>query len=415
MRRLTLLLVLVLALSTAGLAAGLPADTALAQDGNTTSTPAPNSTETPAQNGTAAGPTTASQVRITPIQFEESYLQVSVREADSAFDTRGPFVLFSLSEPVESARVNQQPASATVLKGGNQVKVEFQDDAAPTGQESRYVLELFFADGSTKTVELYATQTGVSVGAAELQKYQPVIEELQTVAEAHGYGSSPEELLAYLEYINDRADLVEGFLTEKAAQLMALGIAAATNWLFWLLFLAAVALVGKWIQKRYGGLLEALQNDVGRAERKRRELELAYQEQKQTADEVPLDEIPAIGNNATYWIDGLGTRSAGQLARLAAYGAHRNTRDGLEQVHEGVDDLDVDDIESSWIEPVIRGNRIPTSKQALGELKSVLEYMETQHNLGHLYRDARDELERLIDEIEEEQQLQYGPGTGGDD
>lgn len=402
-------------LTTAGLAIGAPVEAASAQAGASSATP--NGTAIPAPNSTATNgdkPTTATQVRITPIQFEEGYLGVTVRESDAVFETQGPFVLFSLSDSVESARVQQQPASATVLEGGHQVKVEYADDAAPTGEESRYVLELFFADGSSKTVELYARQTAVSVGAADLQEYEPVIEQLQHLADDHGYGSSPEELQAYLEYINNRADLVEGFLTEKAAQLIAVGIQAATNWLFWLLFLGAIALLAKWLQRRFGGLLEALQNDVGRADRKRRELELAYQEQKQTADEVPLDEIPAIGTNATYWIDGLGTRSAGQLARLAAYGAHRRNEDGLEQVHRGVADLDVEDIQNSWIEPVIRGNRIPTAKQALGELKSTLEYMETQHNLGHLYRDARDDLEQLIEEIEDEQHLAYGP-NGGDD
>jgi hypothetical protein len=224
-------------------------------------------------------------------------------------------------------------------------------------------------------------------------------------------------MLAYLEWVNDRADLIDGFLTKSAAQLMALGIAAARNWLFWLLTLAGIALVAKWIQKRYGGLLEALQNDVGRAERKRRELELAYQESKQTADEMALEEVPAVGANAVYWRDGHGVRSAGQLARLAAYGAHRQTEDGLEQVHDGVADLDKDSLETSWLEPVLRGNRIPTAKQALGEVKATLEYMETKHNLGHLYRDARDEVAQLIEEIEEEEQMTFGPGNAsrGDD
>lgn len=391
---------------------------AVAQEGtntNTTATPTP----TAAPGGeTPTGPTAASQVRVTPVQFEEDFLAVTVNRSDSAFETTGPFAVFSLSSSVEAARVQQQPASAEVLAGGRQVRVDYKDDAAPLGEKSLYTLELFFEDGSTKEIDLYARKTGVSVGASELQEYAPVIEELKDVAEHHGYGTSPEELEAYLHYINERADLVEGFLTEKAAQLMALAIAAATNWLFWVLLLAFIALLAKWIQRRYGGLLEALQNDRGRAERERRELELKYREQQQTADEVPLEDISAIGSNAIYWQDGLKARSAGQLAKIAAHGTHRNTEDGLEKVHDGVADLEPGNIEDSWLEPVLRGNRIPTAKQALGEVKATLEYMETEHNLGHLYRDARDDVARLIDELDQEDKMAFGPsnhGTGSDD
>lgn len=392
---------------------------ALQAAGNTTATPTPtanttNTTATP----TAGGPTTASQVRVTPVQFDEPFLAIAVNASDSSFETTGPFAVFSLSERVESARITQQPASAQVMAGGRQVRVAYKDDAAPPGERSLYTLELFFADGSTKTIDLYARKTGVSVAASDLKEFAPVIEELQTLAEEHGYGTSPDQLLEFITWVNDRADLVEGFLTKKAAQLMGLAIAAATNWLFWLLFLGGVALVAKWIQKRYGGLLEVLQNDTGRADRKRRELELSYQEQKQTADEVPLDEVPAVGSNAIYWRDGHNVRSAGQLARLAAFGAHRQTDDGLEQVHDGVADLEPGELGDSWLEPVLRGGRIPTAKQALGEVKATLEYMETNHNLGHLYREARDEVARLIDEVEQEERMAFGPAnhrSGGDD
>jgi len=416
-RQLLLALVLVLSMAVAP-AAGAMADPVVAQQqGTATPTPtANNSTSTPTNSSSA--PTAASQVRITPEKFDEPFLAVSVRESDAAFETTGPFALFTLSREVEAARITQQPASAQVLAGGTQVKVSYDDDAAPPGETSLYTLELFFEDGSTKTVELYARQTGVSVGAADLQDYAPVIEELREVSEAHGYGTSPDAMLDYLDWVNERADLIDGFLTKSAAQLMGLAIAASMNWLFWLLLLGLIALVAKWIQKRWGGLLEALQNDVGRAERKRRELELAYQESKQTADEVPLEEVPAVGSNAVYWRDGHGVRSAGQLARMAAFGAHRQTEDGLEQVHEGVADLDKDDLEDSWLEPVLRGNRIPTAKQALGEVKATLEHMETKHNLGHLYRDARDDAAQLIEEIDEEDQMTFGPGNtgvGGDD
>jgi len=346
----------------------------VAQQQTVTPTPTQtaNNTTTPSGPNGSTSPTAASQVRITPEKFDEPFLAVTVRESDSVFETTGPFALFTLSHEVEAARISQQPAEAQVLAGGTQVKVTYADDAAPPGETSLYTLELFFTDGSTKEIELYARQTGVSVGASELMEYAPVLEELRQLAEQHGYGTSPEELEAYLSWVNERADLIDGFLTKSAAQLMALAIAASMNWLFWLLLLGLIALVA----------------------------------------------VPAVGSNAVYWRDGHGVRSAGQLARMAAFGAHRQTEDGLVQVHNGVDDLDTESLEDSWLEPVLRSNRIPTAKQALGEIKATLEHMETKHNLGHLYRDARDDVAQLIQEVEEEDQMMFGPGnagTGGDD
>ncbi|WP_324662417.1 hypothetical protein [Haloarcula sediminis] len=382
---------------------------------NESGTPAATPTEQEAE--TETDPTTASQVRITPVTFEQDFLDVTVNASDSSYQTSGPFAVFSLSERVEAARITQSPAQAEVLAGGRQVRVNYDEDAAPTGGESLYTLELFFADGSSRTIDLYAQKTGVSVAASDLEEYQPVINELIDLAEEHDYGSSPEELESYLEWVNDRADLIEGFLTQKALQLLATAYSAVTNWLFWIIALVGIGLIAKWIQRRYGGFLEALQNDVGRAERQRRELRLDYEESKQTADEVPLEDVPAVGANAIYWRDGHGVRSAGQLARLAAHGAHRQTEDGLEKVHDGAADLDVDNLGDSWLEPVTREDRIPTAKQALGEIKATLEFMETEHNLGHLYRDARDDIARLIEQLNEDEKMLYGPGNhhGGDD
>jgi len=385
-KRLVLVSLLLVALLTAPIGGAVAvaaadtgaADTATLQaDDNTTATPTPN-------NSSSDDPTTASQVRLTPINFEEEFLSVSVRDADAAYDTAGPFVVFSASSEIDAARIPQGPATATVLEGGKQVKVTYSDDAAPTDEESLYTLELYFTDGSQKTIDLYATETNVSVDAARLSEYEDVIDELQVLAEEHGYDTDPESLMEYLTWVNDRADLIDGFLTESAAQLIAIAIAAARNWLTWLLGLGGIALVATWLSSRYGDMLESLQNDVGRAERKRRELELAYEEQKQTADEHTLDEVSAIGSNAIYWDDAYGTRSPAQLAKLAANGAHVRGEDGLEKAHNGVNDLDVESLEDSWLEPVIRENRIPTAKQALGELKATLEWMETKHNLGHL-------------------------------
>ncbi len=361
-------------------------------------------------DGNSSAPSTASQTRLTPVNFDEEFLGITVREPDQAYDTAGPFAVFTASHDVESVRVVESPATASVLDGGRQVKIAYDDDAAPSEEPSLYTLELFFADGSKKTIELYATETDVSVDAARLSEYASVIDDLEAFAEEHGYETTPEGLQNYLSFINDRADLIDGFLTDRAMQLIAITIALAQNPLAWLIGFGLLALLMKWLVSRYGDMLESLQNDVGRAERKRRELDLAYQESKQTADEHTLDEVPAVGANAIYWDDAFGTRSPAQLAKLAANGAH--VRDGgeLRLVHNGVDDLNPATLQNSWLEPVIRENRIPTAKQALGELKATLEWMETKHNLGHLYRDTRDELEQMIDEIDREQRS-YQPSS----
>lgn len=376
-----------------------------------------STTSAPENNTTAGDPPTATQVRINPVHIDEPFLSISVREPDTAYSTQGPVALFSLSQAVESARITQQPATATVLSGGHQVKVAYTDDAAPLDEESLYTLELFFADDSTKTVELYATKTGVSVAASELEEYAPVLEELKQVAEGHGYETSPEALENYLAFVNERADLVDGFLTKTAAQLFALGIAASMNWLFWLFVLGGLALLNHWIRRKYGGIIEVMENDEGVAKRKRDELERAYEQDKQTADEEPLSACHAIGSNDIYWEDAYGVKSTAQLANMAARGMHRRDEHGdLVPVHQGADDLTASNLETSWLEPVLRSSRIPTARQALGELKAACQRMETQYNRGDIYRPARDRLEAIIEELDRQQQTEHaGMAARGDD
>ncbi|MFC4553553.1 hypothetical protein ACFO3H_24900 [Halorussus sp. GCM10023401] len=353
-------------------------------------------------NNSTAGPTTAGSVRISPVQYDEKHLGVTVADADAVFNTTGPHALFSVSERVKAARISQQPASATVLAGGRQVLVEYEDDAAPSGEQSLYQLELYFEDGSQKTVSLYAKKTGVSVAASDLESYAPVIEELQDRAEEHGYETNPDALLDYISWVNERADLVEGWLSQKAAQLAALMLALAMNWLFWLLFLAGVALLAQYIRKKFGGLLDVLENDSGKSYRKRKDLAIQYEEQKQSAAEESLREVKAVGSDDVYWEDAFGARSPKDLADLAARGVHRRTTDGLAQEHAGVSDLDVDSIGTPdcWLNGVLRQNRISSPRHALSELKAACEHMETKWSMGHVYREARDECAQLIRELD---------------
>jgi len=53
-----------------------------------------------------------------------------------------------------------RPRAPNSLKGEQTLRVDYDDDAAPTDGESYYEVELFFEDGSTKTIGLTASETG---------------------------------------------------------------------------------------------------------------------------------------------------------------------------------------------------------------------------------------------------------------
>jgi len=80
-------------------------------------------------------------------------------DSDAEYATTGPFALFSLSAPAENARIAQSAADAQLLEGEQTLRVDYDDDdAAPTDGESYYEVELFFEDGSTKTIGLTASR-----------------------------------------------------------------------------------------------------------------------------------------------------------------------------------------------------------------------------------------------------------------
>jgi len=56
---------------------------------------------------------------------------------------------------------------------------------------SYYEVELFFEDGSTKTIGLTASETGVSVAASDYAEYQALIEEMEEPATERGFEATP--------------------------------------------------------------------------------------------------------------------------------------------------------------------------------------------------------------------------------
>lgn len=416
------LAVLLVATLVAGSAA--PAVATPGNNSTTTATPTPTPTATPAGNN-STGTTTPSapvpiseQVRISPVKFQADYLHVVVTKPDTVFNTTGEFAVFTLSHEVQAARITQKPAEAQVLKGGQTVKVEYQPNAAPPGEQSLYTLELFFTDGSTKTVKLYASKTDQSVAAARLQEWEPVIDELCEFATEHGYKPcNPEKASEFLTWVNNRADLVEGFLTRLAVRTIGWVVAGVMNPVVDLLVLFIIAAAAAYRQRKHGDLLEALQRMAGVYEQKIDRLELDHERAKRTADDDDLADVSAIGSTwAPYWEDAYGVKSPYQLARMAAAGAERATEDGLERVHDGVydDDLEPGSLQDSWLEPILR--HVERERVALTHILRTFDHVESKHNLGHHFRDARARTEDLLTAVEQREEYptesESGRGSG---
>ncbi|ELZ05744.1 hypothetical protein [Natrialba aegyptia] len=401
-------LILVSAVMPAAAAVGPSADAGAAD----TATPSYAVQEANETDGNA--PTSAEQVRINPVSLDVDYQAVEVAEDDSTFNTTGEFVLFSTTEPVDAVRISQSKATARVLEGGQTVRVEYADDAAPPDEQSLYTLEVFFEDGSSKDVTLYASATEQSVNAASLERWEPVISTLQDFAEENGYETDPDSVESYITWVDDRAQLVDGFLTELAAQTIAWLIAGVMNPLNVILALALGALAMWRRRSKHGDLVDALSSMAGRYEQELAKLRNNRQQAKRTADDDNLSEVPAIGSYADYYEDAFGVKSPAQLAHLVAAGEARATNDGLEMVHNGVDDLDSEDLHGTWLEPVLR--HIPNERQVLNHLLQTIKYMETEHQLGSVYRETRNDLEVMLDDIERKQTRITGtPAATGDD
>src|SRR6056297_3051105 len=69
--------------------------------------------------------TQAELVRITPANPNEDYLSIQTQSSDAVYNTTGPHATFSLSEPVDAARIQQTNANAQVLGDGSVIRVEY--------------------------------------------------------------------------------------------------------------------------------------------------------------------------------------------------------------------------------------------------------------------------------------------------
>lgn len=382
------------------------------QANETTTTATNNSTETTTPSAPGERPESADAVRILPVQLEEDFVSVETDQQGARYNTSGPFVFFSLSEPVDQVAIQQPKAQATVLEGGRVVKVEYEDDAAPVGESSLYELDLFFEDGSSKTVELYAEQTSVSTGSAELKKYRPLIMDMLNDAQKNNFERSPDGAEAHYEAQKEDAQLLNSLFTEKAKRLFGSIAGIVANPLGIALILISAALLALWQIRKNGDALDFLSNDSGKAARKRERLWIEYKKQQQTAADEPLRDV--IGEmDALYWRDAYGVDSVAGLAELFRTGLPIE-RDGEIQHVGGAEELEAETISASWLEAVCRDNRIPSPELALADGKKVLHRMVSKYGMGHVYQDDLERVRELIDELDESREVtQYANYAGG--
>lgn len=365
-----------------------------------------NATATPSlpEDG-STGPNSSSQARITPVQFEEGWLSVDTRERDAAYNTSGPFVILSITEELEAVRISQSSAEARLLEGEQTVRVDYAKDAAPDPEQpSLYTLELFYADGSKGSVQLYATKTDVSVDAAALEEFRPLFFKMRDDASDAGYERDADGVEAFYENTKERADLLDSLFVEKAFQAAATAFSWFSNPVSIGLTVLLLAIGSYYRYSRRGYALDVISNGGSRAQRQREQLFLNYRKAQQTADEERLRELPNIGETSEiYWRDAQGASTVYQLAELARSGKMVRRDGEVRQQHTGISELRAGELEDSWLESVAGTgrNRIASYDIALSHLKTALERMNSTYGMGHIYRETYEEVVELIDARQE--------------
>ncbi len=353
-------------------------------------------------------PGIADRVRVDPIPIDEDWMGVETQSTGEEFETEGPFALFSISEPADNVRVQQSGADARLHDGDQTIHVDFDEDAAPADNSTFFEVEVFFEDGSTHQMELYATQTGVSVAAAELTTYEGLISQMEEDAADRGFGTDAAGLEEYHQWQMDRVELVESFLVERAEQLFATLILTAENPLAWVIALLSIAVITYKRERDQGFILRRIENDSGKTARKQERHQAAYNRSKDTANEEPISDLDKINvQQAQYWSDTFDIFSVRQLAELARKGPvdkqDELMADGGEP-RTAIGQIDAENIEDSWLAPVFSTNRLADSQEALSNIRAALIRMENKYGMRHIYRDARSDVEAALEIVRKEQQ-----------
>lgn len=361
----------------------------------------------PAEYADDGTPGDAAGLRITPVTFGEEWMGVETTDSDAEYATTGPFAVFSLSTAAESARISQSAADAQLLEGDQTLRVDYAEDAAPVDGESYYEVELFFADGSTKTIGLTASQTSVSVAAADYAEYQGLIEEMKDPATERGFEATPEGLSEYHAWQQERVEIIESFLVERAEQLFALGIMAVQNPLAWVLALLALALAAFKREQMHGWMLDRIENDAGETARKDKQLRSAFREHVQASNEEYIGQMDEVNDQqAQYWRDSFDVYSVRQLAELAKRGPHNAPDDAVTDGGEtapAIAAIDADEIHDSWLAEAFSTNRLADPQEALTCIRAACVRMEAKYGLGHEYDTTRDAVESLLEDVRKQE------------
>jgi len=352
-------------------------------------------------------PGTADRVRVSPIELgDEDWLETTTEDSDEAFNTSGPFAVFALSEPAENVRIPQSDADASLVEGDQVIVVEYDADAAGASS-SFFALEVFYPDGSEGQIDLFATDTEVSAAAAELEAYSGLIDDMADSAETEGYETDADGLEDYYDWRVERAELVDSFLVERAAQLLVLALMAAENPLVWIILLGGIAVAAFRREQSHGWILDRIENDSGETARQQEQLEAEYRRDKQTANEEYIADLPEINDQqAIYWQDSFDIYSTLQLAELALRGPRDLEPDARPDggtLESAVADLDAETIYDSWLAEAFTTNRLSGPQEALSCLKAALIRMEATYSMGHRYAEARNDVEQLIDALNDKE------------
>lgn len=377
------------------------------------------STNAPAANNSSTGSGSvplAEQTRISPVKFDRSYIRVQPGDKDGSYLVTGPYAVFASSKNVVAAQVAQPKASAKVLDGSRTVRVEFEPDASASDSTSLYTLKLFYADDSVRTIQLYVKKTDQFVAPARLQKADDLLDELCQDAKAHGYGCSISEIKAYHEWEQKQADIFSNWLGPDLQRAFVglmmffrsgilVGIAAIV-----------IILAGLYLYRVHGHKIRRKVNSVNDWAQKRADYIRTWEQDRQTAAEEPLSRLDVIGPKDTVWKDGLNAMTVKQLADRFAYGEFARTEDNRfvydeneepEMVHDGIDDLlEADSLQDTWLEPVLRHNRL-SPQEAIAHGKAAVSRMSNHYGQGD-YADAYSKSEQLLSRLSSEERNPLG-------
>jgi len=265
-------------------------------------------------------------------------------------------------------------------------------------------------------VQMYASQTNVQAGANDLAEYRGHILSELDAAEQAGYERSAEGLSNYHDRLREIKQVFDSLFVEKAKQAIAWAMAGLMNPVVVLTALLVVLGGITWLLRRFSESLRILSEDPGRVDRMRREIQNSYQSDQRTAADTRLRDVPKIGRSGEiYWDDAFEVETLVELGELARGELPVRKRDGEIETVGGVAGVSASDIDESWLERVTRPGRLPSSEVAVAQMRAALHRLITEHGLGHIYRDAYAECDRLLDELDETHTMPTGEfsGTGG--